>query len=349
MRSYLLSILAITVLPLGACNLYFSGGDDPEPCEFGGGTNDAPSTDFEDAPQQLRNPQTGQCESFFGGGGGWTCDDTCGPCPAGSDSAGTPIFIPSWGVCEGMCNGLDENTCLATNACRGIYTGAGFQECWQTDQDVPTPKTPVDCNGLEAQECSRFDYCSALHRGSCEGQGADEAGEPAFVCAPEEFVSCFPESGDDEGCFSDDECGVGFSCNAGEICLSPPSDGNGDECPEELCGVPQPCYGFCVRNVDPGECDGEIICDVPMWFNCPEGTVPGISDGCWTGACIPLSSCPAANCADIQSEAMCVQRDDCNALYEGLDCQCTPESCDCGTWIFDSCESSSFGTPTDPA
>ena len=355
MRSYLLSILAITVLPLGACNLYFSGGDDPEPCEFGGGTNDAPAID-EQIAEQLRNPQSGQCESFFGGGGSWPCDDACGPCPA-TDTAGAPIFVPSWGVCEGMCNGLDENTCLATNACRGIYTAEGFQECWQTDQEsVPTTE-PVDCDGLEAQDCSRYDYCSAMHRGSCESPGTDEGGEPAFVCAPEEFVcapeefvSCFPESGDNDGCYSDAECGEGFSCNAGDVCLSPPpSDGNGDKCPEELCGIPEPCYGFCVPSNDPGECDGPISCDVFMEPICPDGTVPGISDGCWTGACIPLSSCPSKTCTDIQSEAMCVQRDDCNALYEGLDCECTPEGCECTSWIFDSCESAGFGTPTDPA
>ncbi len=346
MRSYLLCILAITVLPLGACNLYFSGSDDPDPCEYG---NDAPPSNFGDVPELLRNPQSGQCGDFYGGGGGgWTCDDTCGPCPA-TDSAGAPQFIPTWGVCEGMCNGLDENTCLATNTCRGIYTAEGFQECWETDQDVVPTTEPVDCNGLEAQDCSRYDYCSALHRGSCETPGADEAGAPAFVCAPEEFVSCFPESSDDEGCYDDSECGQGFSCNSAEICLAPPSNGNGDECPEELCGVPQPCYGFCVPTTAPGECDGEITCDQFMEPICPDGTVPGISDGCWTGSCIPLSSCPLSTCAEIQNEAMCVQRDDCNALYEGLDCECTPENCDCATWVFDSCESSDFGTPIEPA
>lgn len=350
MRSYLITILTAAVLPLSACNLYFSGGDDPDPCEFGGGGTDRTDT-AQEAPEDLRNPQTGMCESFWGGGGGggWPCDDACGPCPGGEmdQPGGAQAPIPTWGSCEGMCNGLEEASCLGTPSCRGIYTGEGFQECWQTDNEVPDTTDVVDCNELEAQDCSRFDYCSALHTDSCSGTGTDPSEDeaPAFQCGVEEFVSCFPETPQEEGCFGDEECGEGFSCNASEICLPPPSDTNGDPCPEELCGVPQPCYGFCVPEQDPGECDGEVFCDAPPPI-CPADSVPGISNGCFTGYCIPLSACPSVPCEQIQSEAMCVQSNNCNALYEGVDCQCTPESCECGSWIFDSCETIGPVPPT---
>jgi len=173
-------------------------------------------------------------------------------------------------------------------------------------------------------------------------------GEPNsdFACSIDEFISCFPEPGQGEGCYGDNECGDGFSCNANEICLPPPRPGNGnsDPCPEELCDVPAVCYGFCVRDAGPEECYGEVTCfSLPP--KCEVGTVPGIRDGCWTGNCIPLSSCSPVDCSDIQNEAMCVERADCNALYEEVECECTPENCECRDWQFNSCETLDLPPP----
>ena len=68
MRS--ITLLATLLIPLGACNLYFGNSDE---CDFA--TNDP---DFTAAPLELRNPFSGQCESF--GSGPYPCDSagSCG-------------------------------------------------------------------------------------------------------------------------------------------------------------------------------------------------------------------------------------------------------------------------------
>jgi hypothetical protein len=108
----------------------------------------------------LRNPESGKCESFPGGGGGG-CNGADVPVPA----------PPDWAVCDGTCAGLDEATCKASDACRAIYANElppnvdgihfVYKECWPT-----APSGPVrggGCDGLDAQECSRHDDCVARH------------------------------------------------------------------------------------------------------------------------------------------------------------------------------------------
>jgi hypothetical protein len=74
---------------------------------------------------------------------------------------------------------------------------------------------------------------------------------------------------------------------------------------------------------------------------CGDDATPGIEAGCWTGACIPLEECgeppPPPACAELDSEQSCVSRTDCDALYEGIDCECTGDMCECAEWIFDQC------------
>jgi len=43
---------------------------------------------------------------------------------------------------------------------------------------------------------------------------------------------------------------------------------------------------------EPGTCTGSVVCDrIPP--SCPTGPTPGITGGCYSGACIPLDLCPA--------------------------------------------------------
>ena len=66
----------------------------------------------------------------------------------------------------------------------------------------------------------------------------------------------------------------------------------------------------------PGSCYGEALCDGLM-PDCPDGTLPGIADSCWTGYCIPLEACePAPSCDAVGSEGACISRDDCAPLYQ---------------------------------
>jgi hypothetical protein len=90
--------------------------------------------------------------------------------------------------------------------------------------------------------------------------------------------------------------------------------------------------------IDPGTCNGEVLCDslAPL---CGPGMTPGIKDGCWTGFCIPLDQCEPSACNQINSEALCVARQDCTGYYRGINCSCEGNMCSCSDWLFDSCQS----------
>src|SRR5437879_9098932 len=67
-------IVCLLVVMCGGCGLYFGGGG------AGGGGVCNLDTVAKLPAQELRDPYTGQCEPFSGGGGG-TCGQ-CEPCPA---------------------------------------------------------------------------------------------------------------------------------------------------------------------------------------------------------------------------------------------------------------------------
>lgn len=257
-----------------------------------------------DAPDiaGYRNPETGLCEGVGPGGGGVDCGGF------GTPETGADRALPDEALCFGSCEGLDEQTCLATAACRGIYVGDQYLDCWGTAPSGPDPS--LTCDGLDAWTCSRTDHCSAVHA----GDGAGGAGS---------FVSCRDEK---VGCYSNEECGGG-SCTADTECLSPPGGSELDV-----------CYGFCEGNPPggPGSCVGDIVCDQPP-PDCPDGTLPGRGSGCWTGYCIPLDRCDSLPaCAEL-GEADCVSRSDCTASYRGQDCSCDDTGCTCATYVFESC------------
>jgi hypothetical protein len=50
-------------------------------------------------------------------------------------------------------------------------------------------------------------------------------------------------------------------------------------------------FAVCVpEGQSPGKCSGPVTCDA-TGPSCPSNTTPGILNGCFTGACIPLSLC----------------------------------------------------------
>src|SRR5262245_52433301 len=65
---------------------------------------------------EYRDPVSGTCQSF----GGYDCTDPCQPCPGYAEGAAAQ---PDWAQCYQQCEGLDENTCKGTPACRAIYEG----------------------------------------------------------------------------------------------------------------------------------------------------------------------------------------------------------------------------------
>jgi len=277
-----LPALALSALFLVAsgCSLYSGGGGDDDDCAY-------PPTTGGGAPLSLRNPQTGQCEYY--GGGDW-CDPACGvPCPL---AGATDYALPSWGYCDSYCSGLDENTCLDTDGCRGAYVdfcppnadcgpglNAQFVECWAVDQTGPV--RGGGCTGLDAWTCSTHDDCRAIHENAClDGTGPGCTGN---------FLACADEP----------------------------------------------------TNPNPGNCYGPITCaaDPP---DCPSGSVAGRANGCYTGYCIPSDQCEAPAACNTLGESACVDRADCQALYQGLNCTCDAAgNCTCADWVFDRCEGNS--------
>jgi hypothetical protein len=276
MRIYLFA------LPFLLTGCIISGGTDPDPCE------EDTLLDQEAPSVEYRDPFTGVCTYLGGGGGGGGGGGTCGDWGGSGDEAPAepqaPGAFADWAVCYQTCEGLDEQSCLTTSACRAAYAidpggSQSFYECWGT-----APSGPIqggDCTALDAFACSLHDDCSAVHE-VLEGVG-DNGG---FQLALGNFQNCIAEPGN-------------------------PSD--------------------------PGTCTGEILCDA-LVPDCPDDTVAGRKDGCYTGYCIPVDECESLAACSTLGEEECVQRSDCDGLYQGVDCTCVGDVCSCTSWLFDGCE-----------
>jgi len=159
--------LACLTLLLGACNLYYGGGDDP--CV----QNAAPGV----PPQEFRDPSNGQCEAIGYPGG---CDSQCGPCPV------TGIALPDWSACYGACDALPEAACLANATCHAAYIYAGngqqtptFWGCWELPPSGAL--SGGSCAGLDAQTCSEHTDCVSTY----DGYLAPGTASTFDHCAPE--------------------------------------------------------------------------------------------------------------------------------------------------------------------
>jgi hypothetical protein len=298
MRRILALAFTASLVASAGCDLYF-GGDDDDECAYGGA--DVPTGGAPQLPEGYRNPQTGQCEYLGGGGGGW-CDPNCGPCPTDSNEAAGAL--PSWGMCQSSCTGLDEGSCLDAPGCRAAYIddcppGAPatcdmtwYYECWAVDQTGPVQGS---CEGLDAYSCSMHDDCISVHDNACNNPGTDPNGDQAW-CGLGWFRRCADEPTAATGCFSDSECSTGERCNAAEVCNPPPGCAGGT-----------------------GTGNGLIDCTT-----------------CY-GECVPDEPPPACN--TLPDEVSCIDRSDCSPLYEGINCDCDPANpqCTCQQWQYVGC------------
>jgi len=70
---------------------------------------------------------------------------------------------------------------------------------------------------------------------------------------------------------------------------------------------------------------------------CPAGTTPGVT-ACYTGFCIPTAECAATACASLATEAACLARTDCDAVYNGSNCTCDKNGCTCQSETYSHCQ-----------
>jgi hypothetical protein len=160
---------------VAGCDLYFGdSSSDLERCPNGTGGGGQ----YDPAALSLRDPQTGQCMTLSGGAAE-DCNDGVGGAPA-------PSAFPDWGSCTSYCEGLPEFDCTSADGCRAIYITSGgvreFAACWATAQSGPL-RGGV-CEGRDAQECSRFDDCSAVHENAAEQPGAFRSCVTETICDP---------------------------------------------------------------------------------------------------------------------------------------------------------------------
>jgi hypothetical protein len=130
--------------------------------------------------------------------------------------------------------------------------------------------------------------CETLNEGDCQVAPGCRVVLDAR-CAIERncltnFLGCFPTDG---SMYPYIECwGVdAFQCSRSEGCSALHVQ---TQCLSPECAQP---FALCVpEGKMPGRCWDQVLCD-STGPNCPSGTTPGISSGCYSGACIPLDIC----------------------------------------------------------
>ena len=148
------------------------------------------------------------------------------------------------------------------------------------------------------------------------------------------------------GCRNDDCVEIYSTVNVGppgtafEKCAAEPATTcatlvctTGTECVEHP-GTPS---AECVAPATAGACTGAVTCATPAPA-CPSGTTAGITNGCYTGYCIPTTECPPPACATLTTEVACKARTDCDTVYHGDNCTCDANGCTCQTETFLRCQ-----------
>jgi hypothetical protein len=254
--------LAVLVVLLSGCDLYFGGGDDSPPCLATGGA---------ERDDGQRDPYTGECQWNYG------CIDSC-DCAYDDTKAVPPLA--DWGACYSQCSNLDEQTCFGAAGCYAAYIdnpaadGRQFWGCWQT-----APSGPIrgQCANLDAYSCSRHDDCSAVYASSVNSNDT-------------KFASCEPEQA--TFCIENTECGANAFCDHA-VCYPSPTC---TECPTcGACPDSNTCYGICSPN-------------------------------------------PSTACETLTTEMSCIARPDCAPVYQGGECTCTPNGCECQLLTYERCE-----------
>jgi hypothetical protein len=254
------------------------------------------------------------------GGEGWTCD-TNYDCAAGC-------------YCD------DDGTCQEAGFCSYDSDCPEGFECDDRSSCVPEDSTPDTCD--EDSDCDAGSFCDESTGQCVPSEECTEDGQcgPGYDC-DEERGTCIPSTCDEdadcpEGSYCDEDSG---QCVGSTVCGEDGSCPEGTECDEDrnTCEPVEP---------DQATCQGEVLCDeAPP--TCPEGTNPGIVNGCYNGECIADADCPDGApiyCSD-HNEAACLADDTCETIYRGLNCTdpnglpCTEEeaNCECESFVFYEC------------
>ncbi len=180
-----------------------------------------------------------------------------------------------------------------------------------TDVDVADPDWGAcygKCSGLDEQSCYATSGCYAAY---LENTAIDDA-QPT-----REFWGCWDTapSGPVQGqCLGLD----GHECSRHDDCIAVYDGSSFLSCEPEL--VPQP-PGCAAIDCGPGYTCEEVCTTDPM------------NNPTCTAQCVALAACET-----LTTEQACTSRADCTPVYDGYDCTCYPDHCECQTQTFARCE-----------
>ena len=207
------------------------------------------------------------CELFFDDGGKRPpqCDDLVPTGSGEAEIAPAPLRNPEQLTCESFGGGTCDPDC-----------GPCPAEDLAALQPIPSwPQCGSTCETLGESECAANAECRVVKDARCM------IGEDCIT----DFMGCFPidlvpQPVDCFKAFDGWECSRSSSCTAlhdrGTGCT-------GDQCARS--------FALCVpEGSSPGNCHDPVTCRA-LPPACPSGKTPGIANGCFTGACIPLGLC----------------------------------------------------------
>jgi len=134
------------------------------------------------------------------------------------------------------------------------------------------------CEALDEATCAARAECRVVRDARCAIDGN---------CTTD-FLGCFPLDGAADpsvDCFAATD---GWACSRSAACTALHVQ---EPCPLAVdAQCPRP-FGLCVpEGRSPGRCHDQALCDAAPPA-CSANTLPGVANGCYTGACIPLALC----------------------------------------------------------
>ena len=167
--------------------------------------------------------------------------------------------------------------CAIRKRCNANRTAAAIRQCG------PCPVSPEPTWGVCGSPCDSLDQAACAADPACRVVNYAEC-EISLNCLTN-FMGCFPtdQSADTSvNCFTADswQCSRSSACTALHSSAPCPTDAQCDR-PFELCVPEGTLAGSLLRS--------RQLPSAPP--DCPNGTTPGVANGCWTGACIPLDVC----------------------------------------------------------
>lgn len=246
------------------------------------------------------------CTLYWGHGGDDDDDDCLYPAQGGAIPPAHSLRNPNTGLCEAIGgDGLCPERC---GPC--------------AFETVPLPDWGAcnsACEGLDETFCQATPACYAAYKLDPVTDG------------PPAFWGCWSTapSGPAQGTCTGLDA---YECSRHDDCIAVYA--------EDASGTPR--FAYCAEEptelcVDDGDCGSGSTCDHAVCYPAPTCTpceTCGACPDCY-GVCVPI---PGPACETLMDEASCLSRSDCVPVYDGDQCTCYPDGCDCKVLTYARCE-----------